>query len=539
MDNRFIDPLIPQVPAEEAADQLEPGTLEVDAAGNPTMNYNNELGNNLSVPAPQMPAAPVSPLESSNFQDMQQASGNSVVGTRVDPTAGQTMGQVWNPNTGNRSEQQINQSPVLSSNPVATETAQPSVVQEEPKYAVIDQNTKRAPPQDQRFAAAEKDIKKFQDAQLAGINLAGQAAVGEAAAKSDLLQKQDQFMQGQKLDEDTRVLWAEKQRAEEKQKLDDQLEEIRNTPEVDQQRFWNNMSTGQKFLAAVSVALGGALAGKGENQALKIIENSINRDIDAQKIQRQQKKQVYDAKETLYDKLLVQHKDERSARLATTIAGLEQYKVRLQQVGQQFESKRAQGALKLAWGAAAERQAVLRSELEAKQEEGRSQAGIQNKLYSGKELTPQEADALPDKVRERVVPGFGGTARSASDAREFQKYRAETEPAIATTRRVLTSTGSPEFSRLSPEERAKVSSELVGLMGSLRLTYLGPGAMTEKEYDRLKDAVGDPTKLASLPAWERAKLMTVLNKLETDTAIRAKNIGLVPAGKVQSVSPRE
>ena len=51
--------------------------------------------------------------------------------------------------------------------------------------------------------------------------------------------------------------------------------------EVDPKRFWNNLDTGNKIMAGVSIFLGGLKGG--ENNALKIIDRAIDADIAAQK----------------------------------------------------------------------------------------------------------------------------------------------------------------------------------------------------------------------------------------------------------------
>jgi hypothetical protein len=58
---------------------------------------------------------------------------------------------------------------------------------------------------------------------------------------------------------------------------------------VDPNRMWNSMSTGNKVLAAISVALSGLGAGMqgkpGENVALQVLQKSIDRDIEAQRME--------------------------------------------------------------------------------------------------------------------------------------------------------------------------------------------------------------------------------------------------------------
>jgi hypothetical protein len=85
-----------------------------------------------------------------------------------------------------------------------------------------------------------------------------------------------------------------------------------NTARIDPNRVWHNMSTGSKVLSAISLILGGIGAGltKGPNLALKVLDDSIDRDIEAQKAD-------VNKKESLYSFNLKRLGDEKSAAAAT------------------------------------------------------------------------------------------------------------------------------------------------------------------------------------------------------------------------------
>jgi len=85
---------------------------------------------------------------------------------------------------------------------------------------------------------------------------------------------------------------------------------------------------------------------------------------------------------------------------------------------------------------------------------------------------------------------------------------------------------SPEYSRLDPEERARVATEVQSLVGQLRIPLTGPGVLTDTEYARLLDTIGNPNKLLTLPKWERTKLQTVQNKLKDDIVTRYRQAGI-------------
>jgi len=76
-------------------------------------------------------------------------------------------------------------------------------------------------------------------------------------------------------------------------------------------------------------------------------------------------------------------------------------------------------------------------------------------------------------------------------------------------------------------------------VGQLRLPFTGPGAMTDTEYGRLLDTIGDPNKIVDSFGIERLKLQTVLNKLNSDMGMAARNAGFkMPTGVANSFKPR-
>jgi hypothetical protein len=103
---------------------------------------------------------------------------------------------------------------------------------------------------------------------------------------------------------------------------------------VDSRRMWNDASTGDKLLATVAMALGGmgmALQGRAGNPAWDIIDKTIDRDIDQQKANINQRGRELDAERTAYQDFLQATGDERAARLATK-------EMALQKIAGEYES---------------------------------------------------------------------------------------------------------------------------------------------------------------------------------------------------------
>lgn len=107
---------------------------------------------------------------------------------------------------------------------------------------------------------------------------------GVAKAQSEANKEIATAYQNQ-LEQDTKAI---AETAQKRAKLDEDHTKLINgmmNDKVDPHRMWSNMSTGNKVLAAISIALSGigsGLTGK-PNMAMGVIQGSIDRDIDAQK----------------------------------------------------------------------------------------------------------------------------------------------------------------------------------------------------------------------------------------------------------------
>ena len=111
--------------------------------------------------------------------------------------------------------------------------------------------------------------------------------------------------------------------------------------------------------------------------------------------------------------------------------------------------------------------------------------------------------------------------KASEDVRKFQ---AEVEPAIKGAHRILKI--SEQGSRLNLKDRARIATDLKALVGQLRIPFTGPGVLTDTEYERLLDTIGDPNKLFAIPDIERTKIKTVINKLTSDLDTRYKQAGI-------------
>jgi hypothetical protein len=261
---------------------------------------------------------------------------------------------------------------------------------------------------------------------------------------------------------------------------------------IDPDRFWKNKSTGSKILAAIGMMLGGA-------PAVGIVQQQIKNDIDAQNLTNKQSL----AKRAQAIKLVNTQIDRLSA-LTNDKFKQEKLQLSKQQLGIQLE-KINMDRLKLA-----------QNEIKKKQ--------LQKDISQGKLKDPT---LLNKEDRDRVVRMRDGSIQLADNKKASEavrKFQAEVEPAIKGAHRILKI--SEEGSRLNLKDRARIATDLKALVGQLRIPFTGPGVLTDTEYERLLDTIGDPNKLFAIPEIERTKIKTVIQKLTGDLDIRYKQAGL-------------
>jgi len=113
---------------------------------------------------------------------------------------------------------------------------------------------------------------------------------------------------------------------ENKQHVQESIQDFINHPNIDPNRYLGNMGTGQKIMTAIGLLLGGIGAGTAgtENMAMKYLMNTIDKDIEAQKLS-------LDKKNTIYKANLQMLHDEAQAEEMTRAQVLEMTRLRMQQ----------------------------------------------------------------------------------------------------------------------------------------------------------------------------------------------------------------
>jgi len=300
---------------------------------------------------------------------------------------------------------------------------------------------------------------------------------------------------------------------------DDKIKQ-ENAPELGGTIKANNISTGRRVLARVAMALGaiGAAMTGGENTAVKIIQNAMDRDLQAQKMNTE----TYLAKKKF---LLYQYQQQLAAQIANTNS-LKVKQDGAQLLGQlavmdsNIKTAREQLALDKAKAAREQQEIDLKLVSDAQQKQR-----LKN-IASGAKVA--DISELPPEMQEKAVrlpDGSVGVAFDKERARKVTEYQNEVIPAIQGAKRILET--AQNFNRITDlTKRAQIASEMKALGGQLRLPFTGPGILTDKEFDRLMDTIGDPNKLLAIPSIQKAKLKTVIGKLQKDLLTHYDNAGV-------------
>lgn len=195
-----------------------------------------------------------------------------------------------------------------------------------------------------------------------------------------------------------------------------------------QNRIYKNASTGDKILAAISIGLGGFLAGMkgGENQALKIIMDAVDKDIEAQKIDIQKKGDATKAARTAYTDLLQIFGDEKQAQLGMYKLGLDQAENKIQGLIANNQTIQQQGSTQRLLGEFQVKKDAVDAEMKQKGIEKGAVTEMQKQAQTGKvdfsKLPPDAVEKYVSPMKDdegRVVfnGGFAGTHEAATKAK--------------------------------------------------------------------------------------------------------------------------
>jgi hypothetical protein len=273
----------------------------------------------------------------------------------------------------------------------AGQTAQPGV-----KLAA---DAQRQPNQGDAYTYALKDapegMKRAFDMQQIGIAAATTAGASQAAAEAAYLKKRTDEMEKMERDRQTKESMRQKVADESLSQLNKARDDLKSSADIDPNRMWHNMSTGQKVGSALGMILGsfGAIS-NGKNPAVDVLTQAIDRDIDAQKANYGKRKDVYNAQQGIYAEMRNKFQDERQADAAAKVAALDIAGVQLQKLAAQYKSPMVQAQAFQALG-----------QLEAEKQKAMLEFG-QKIMRSGAMMnateTARRLELIPESLKSRA-----------------------------------------------------------------------------------------------------------------------------------------
>jgi len=302
----------------------------------------------------------------------------------------------------------------------------------------------------------------------------------EAKAQEQLGKDQAALLQAQQSELAARDAEAQAIREQKAAEVQDQISKI-NSMKIEPKSFWQGKSTGQKIAAGIGLFFA-SITPQGAQNAIKIIDDEIERDLVAQKANLSKEQNTLSALE----------KQLGSADAAATAFRIKS----LQMLDLKLKQAEAQARGPLARAKAVQGQDMIAAQLAQKQAE------LQAKLQEKQEKLAE---------REFEFEGFKVRAGSTREAAQLKQYASNAADVLGDIEKLKAKTRLGSV--LSKEDRTKTQTILRGIRGKLQ------GQFTPKDLDKL---IPDPTGFTTFNAQTLKSLETlrqdVLGSLENRLA---------------------
>lgn len=285
------------------------------------------------------------------------------------------------------------------------------------------------------------------------------------------------------------------------QDLTDHTQEIYQgvmSGQINPNHYWENLSTGNKVMTGIALALGalGGAASGGKNAAVDVINQSINRDIAAQKMNLDNKKSLLSVNLELLRSLPAAEAATRMQMLAGTQAMLDAQAAKA-------AGPLAQAARMQATGQIQNQLIPLKEQIAAykvQQQIMQYKADIENTAGSTG-LNDVPAISLADKeIRERIfrdpVSGRKYFVNSVEDAKPL-KEAAQVYPNIISSLSELEKMSANVPFGITPD--AARTDTLLNNLATDQMKFTGLKRFNKEEFDMLRENAGNPNQLWKLP----------------------------------------
>ncbi len=355
------------------------------------------------------------------------------------------------------------------------------------------------------------------------------AAANQAAAAAAAKGREEAaaYEAARKADE-ARIKAMETQAAETQKYLDDNMSMLQKSAgelanlKIDPKRFWADKSTGDRVLAGIGLFLG-AFNPNGGNRAVEAINRAIERDIDIQKADIEQKNRSYAARRGVLADMVGIFRDKRAAVEATRVAYLQNAQLQLSQIAAKYSGSEA-----------AAKAGLLHGEIEE-----RRQKAMMNFLETMKSLmpvssSPTDASQLTPEQRKLFVPGYG-LALTEKGAEKMNTSLINSNSAIRALDRLI-EIADMNLPQVSPELSAEATTLASLLQGKLRPEIVGPGAASDQDMKLLRSIIANPTDVHWF-GLAKKRLQTVKDKILSNLDDEADQLMMSTSRKRLNATP--
>lgn len=282
---------------------------------------------------------------------------------------------------------------------------------------------------------------------------------------------------------------------------------------IDPNRFFKELDTGQKILAAIGVALGGYLQGQTgrKNPAMEIINGAIQRDLQAQQTDISQGRKKFDAAENALARSIRTFKDENLGRLALELQQWDYVEKKIAEIANRAKSEDVKVAAEEAIGQARQKRAMIQAQFEQRNKAtswkdvkefyaAKKAAREEREYQRGKQ--PIDPDTrvqdIPSTEREFFVPGMGivGTKDDAKKGKALRAAADKTLSSIAALKRLAAEHGWEVW----PTEAGKEAAQEAKLTLLRLKDQFNLGVLSKSDEDILNAIVADPSKVGTFNA---------------------------------------
>jgi len=307
----------------------------------------------------------------------------------------------------------------------------------------------------------------------------------------------------------------------------DQAQQAYASGKVDPNRFWSNLGTGQKIASIIGVFLGGLGARDGRpNYALQILNDHIDKDIEAQKSD-------INKNQNLYSQYVKQYGDEQRASIATKLQLMSSAQAQIAKAAAQNGSKQAMVNAQLGIAEFQRQAAPLEMKL-AQLNTMRQLVGANGSGSGGIPTNQVPASVLADPKTAGRLVDVGGKSYLARTEDEAKQLRTENEKADSVLNQIdsLQQLGK---SALIPGSRANNIAHAIRSRLAAEIPQLsGIGRLNEREIELALEQIKNPTSFMQLVgggARNNQSIKTIIDEIENDRA--NKLIGYKPLRTVQ------